>query len=298
MTFALYGSIPAVGKGSVAPLSRAQADSGRVEFRFSVGDESYTAVRLMVRQGSGATTTEARLLVARIRRFAGTADEVTDAVTDLLGLRDTSIRSRQLSCPKAPSHTFSPTSQDIGRPCWCFARHGSYEQVMQLANQRAKLAEGRAKSVSDSPAKLDVVSPEQLQEASRVLAELAGARSELPARLRSSTGLDGLLGEADPCIRRRRKSHLASSNRGARRPRVPRRGQGGRRRGPPVVERSLAGAVEAASEIDAAYRGAPPAGQSGIGASDRPLHGSRRRKIGGRSRIPRLGRGQIIADRD
>ena len=53
---------PRVGKGSVAPLISAQADGGRVEFRFSIGDESYTAVRLIVRQGSGATTTEARLL--------------------------------------------------------------------------------------------------------------------------------------------------------------------------------------------------------------------------------------------
>ena len=49
---------------------------------------SYTAVRLIVRQGSGATTTEARLLHGEGQEvLAGTADEVTDAVTDLLGLR-------------------------------------------------------------------------------------------------------------------------------------------------------------------------------------------------------------------
>ena len=82
---------------------------------------------------------------------------------------------------------------------------GLYEQVMQLANQRAKLAEARAKTVGDSLAKLDVVSPEQLDEASRILAELGGARMELPP-VSGKTLLEGLLGERDQARRCRGES--------------------------------------------------------------------------------------------
>lgn len=197
MTFALYGSIPRVGKGSVAPLISAQADSGRVEFRFSVGDESYTAVRLMVRQGSGATTTEARLLRGENQEvLAGTADEVTGAVTDLLGLRYEHFIKAVVLPQGAFADFLTDQPRDRQALLGALLDLGLYEQVMQLANQRAKLAEGRAKSVRDSLDKLDVVSPEQLEEASRALAGLAGARVELPVRLEEKTRLDGLLGEA------------------------------------------------------------------------------------------------------
>ena len=196
MTFALYGSIPRVGKGSVAPLISAQADSCRVDFRFSVGDETYNAVRLMVRQGSGATTTEARLLRGESQEvMAGTAAEVTEAVTDLLGLR----YEHFIKAVVLPQGAFADflTDQPSDRQDLLNALldMGLYEQVMQLANQRAKLAEGRAKSVGDSLAKLEVASPDQIEEARQRLGDLAQARVELPARLEDMGGLEAQLGE-------------------------------------------------------------------------------------------------------
>jgi len=184
MTFALYGSIPRVGKGSVAPLISAQADSCRVEFRFSVGDETYTAVRLMVRQGSGATTTEARLLRGSGQEvLAGTADEVTAAVTDLLGLRYEHFIKAVVLPQGAFADFLTDQPRDRQALLGALLDMGLYEQIMQLANQRAKLAEARAKSVGDSLAKLEVPAPEQIEEARQRLGDLARARVELPARL-------------------------------------------------------------------------------------------------------------------
>ena len=95
---------------------------------------------------------------------------------------------------------------------------GLYEQVMQLANQRAKLAEGRAKSVGDSLAKLEVATPEQIEEASRQRSgDLARARVELPARLEEMGRLEGLLGEARSSHAAAvDESHAAPGNRSAR----------------------------------------------------------------------------------
>ena len=197
MTFALYGSIPRVGKGSVAPLISAQADSCRVEFRFSVGEETYTAVRLMVRQGSGASTTEARLLRGEGQEvLAGKADEVTNAVTDLLGLRYEHFIKAVVLPQGAFADFLTDQPSDRQDLLGALLDMGLYEQVMQLANQRAKLAEGRAKSVGESLAKLEVASPEQIEEARQRLGDLAQARVELPARLEEMGRLEALLGEA------------------------------------------------------------------------------------------------------
>ncbi|MGH8947770.1 MAG: AAA family ATPase, partial [Acidimicrobiia bacterium] len=197
MTFALYGSIPRVGKGSVAPLISAQADSCRVEFRFSIGDETYIAVRRMERQGSGATTTEARLLRGAGQEvLAGTADEVTDAVTDLLGLRYEHFIKAVVLPQGAFADFLTDQPRDRQALLGALLDMGLYEQVMQLANQRSKLAEGRAKSASDSLAKLEIAAPEQIEEARQRLVDLARARVELPARLEEVARLETLLVEA------------------------------------------------------------------------------------------------------
>ena len=301
MTFALYGSIPRVGKGSVAPLISAQADSGRVEFRFSVGDESYTAVRLMVRQGSGATTTEARLLRGEGQEvLAGTADEVTDAVTDLLGLRYEHFIKAVVLPQGAFADFLTDQPRDRQALLGALLDMGLYEQVMQLANQRAKLAEGRAKSVDDRLAKLDVVSPEQLDEASRLLEELAGARVELPARLEEKTRLDGLLGEA-------RSVHAAAveSLTRLRAIEVPDdletidTDRGAAAENLASVETSLAGAVEAGRVIEEAIAGHPPLASLESARADRLSH---RELVGRRSQLALESHatavGEITADRD
>ncbi len=87
--FSLYGNVPRLAdERMVAPVISQGGLEARVAFDFSVDGHGYRAVRVVRATGrGGATTKEARL----VRRaddevLAGTADELTDAVTDLLGL--------------------------------------------------------------------------------------------------------------------------------------------------------------------------------------------------------------------
>ncbi|HEX5366166.1 MAG TPA: SMC family ATPase, partial [Acidimicrobiales bacterium] len=87
LTFALYGSVPRLDdRRAVAPVISQNLTEARVRLDFTVAGEACTAVRVVraTRHG-GATTREARLERGG-RVVAGTADEVTSAVTDLLGL--------------------------------------------------------------------------------------------------------------------------------------------------------------------------------------------------------------------
>jgi len=274
MTFALYGSIPRVGKGSVAPLISAQADSCRVEFRFSVGDETFTAVRLMVRQGSGATTTEARLLRGSGQEvLAGTADEVTAAVTDLLGLRYEHFIKAVVLPQGAFADFLTDQPRDRQALLGALLDMGLYEQIMQLANQRAKLAEARAKSVGDSLAKLEVPAPEQIEEARQRLGDLTRARVELPARLEEMGRLASLLDGA-----RSRHAAAVESLTRLRAIEVPDDLESldtdlaAAARHLESVEEELAAAVEASEEIDEAAAVHPELASLESARTDRLLH--------------------------
>ena len=65
MVFALYGNVPRLAdQRAVAPVIAQGMAEARVRLDFTVGDQGYTAVRVVRRQGEGrATTKEARLLV-------------------------------------------------------------------------------------------------------------------------------------------------------------------------------------------------------------------------------------------
>jgi DNA repair protein SbcC/Rad50 len=87
--FALYGNVPRLAdERAVAPVISQGRLQASVAFDFSVDGQGYRAVRVVRATGrGGASTKEARL----VRRdddevLAGSADELTDAVTDLLGL--------------------------------------------------------------------------------------------------------------------------------------------------------------------------------------------------------------------
>ena len=88
MIFALYGTIPRLDdRRSVAPVISAQADRAKVAFEFTVGEEEFTAARLVERTKSGATTSEASLERGQDGEvLARGADEVTASVIELLGL--------------------------------------------------------------------------------------------------------------------------------------------------------------------------------------------------------------------
>ncbi|MFN2388011.1 MAG: AAA family ATPase [Actinomycetota bacterium] len=86
MCFALYGSVPRYDdRRLVAPVITQGQLEAKVRFDFSVGGAEYSAVRVVRRQGKGATTKEARL-ERDGEVLAGTADELSAAVVSLLGL--------------------------------------------------------------------------------------------------------------------------------------------------------------------------------------------------------------------
>jgi exonuclease SbcC len=184
MTFALYGSIPRLGKGSVAPLISAQADRARVSFRFTIADETYTAARVLERQGSGATTKEARLQRGHEETvLAGNADEVTNEVTRLLGLSYEHFIKAVVLPQGAFADFLTDRPKDRQALLGELLEMGLYEDVMQRANVRAKIADGKAKTVAESLGKLEVATPLMLDEARVKLATLVEAGQEMPGRL-------------------------------------------------------------------------------------------------------------------
>lgn len=85
--FALYGSVPRYeNRNLVAPAISQGRVEAKVRLDFEIGGKSYTAARVVRRQSpTRATTREARLECDG-DVIAGTADEVTKAVTGLTGL--------------------------------------------------------------------------------------------------------------------------------------------------------------------------------------------------------------------
>jgi DNA repair protein SbcC/Rad50 len=92
IVFALYGTVPRYDdRRKVAPVISQGQPEARVRLDFTVGDADYTAVRVVRRTKTGATTKEARLEWHRGSdsdpvTLAGTADDLSAAVERVLGL--------------------------------------------------------------------------------------------------------------------------------------------------------------------------------------------------------------------
>jgi exonuclease SbcC len=196
MTFALYGTIPRLDdRRTVAPVISAQSDRARVSFDFSVGDQSFTAVRLVERTKGGATTTEARLQSGE-KVLAGSADEVSERVVELLGLSYDHFTKAVV----LPQGAFADFLTDRPRDRQALLRAlldiGLFEQVMQLANARARTAEVRVEGFEESLAKLDVPTPEEVAASRQRLDLLVEAATQLPDRLETMSRLETALTRA------------------------------------------------------------------------------------------------------
>jgi DNA repair protein SbcC/Rad50 len=88
--FACYGTVPRYDdRRLVAPVINQGRNEARVRLTFGVGERRFQATRVVRRTKQGATTKEARLeeiTGGGARTLAGNADELTAAVTGLLGL--------------------------------------------------------------------------------------------------------------------------------------------------------------------------------------------------------------------
>ena len=118
MVFALYGCVPRLDRRAVAPVISLGRTEARVQLEFTVGGEAYTAVRVVRRTKTGATTKEARLergdgevLAGNEREFVGRGRTAARAWA--------STTSRRVSCfPRASSPGSCTPPTRSARTCW------------------------------------------------------------------------------------------------------------------------------------------------------------------------------------
>ena len=190
LTFALYGTVPRLDdRRSVAPVLSQNLTEARVRLDFTVEGVAYTAARVVRRTKTAVSTKEARL-ERDGEVLAGTADEVTAAVTDLLGL----TFEHFITCVSLPQGQFArflhdkPASrQDL---LVKLLGLGLYERVAALARDRGRREQMRAEALATQLEGLAGATPEALAAATQrvgvlgALADrLAAARPEVEAAL-------------------------------------------------------------------------------------------------------------------
>jgi len=143
MTFALYGSVPRLDRRSVHPVITQGQLEARVRFDFGVGDEEYTAVRVVRKTAAGASTKECRL-EREGEVLAGDPDGLTAEVERILGLS----YDHFIKCVVLPQGAFAQflhdKPADRGDLLVKLLDLGVYEQMQQRAGVRAADADKHA----------------------------------------------------------------------------------------------------------------------------------------------------------
>lgn len=200
MVFALYGRVPRLGGNAVAPAITAGADRARVRFDFEVDDVVYTAVRLAQRTPSGgATVKEARLQMGD-QVLADRADDVTEAVAELLKLRFEDF-TRTVVLPQGEFARFlTATKSERQGLLRSLLGMDVYTRVRELARTRSAVATDRADGARRALERLDLADEDTRAAAvvrSDRLTELAEA---IPERETTLAGLDTAVVAADSKI--------------------------------------------------------------------------------------------------
>lgn len=185
MIFALYGCIPRLAQTAVAPIVSLGANEARIRLDFTVGGEGYTAVRIVRRTASGATTKEARLeRSADGEVLAGNGPELTSHVEQVLGLRVGDFTK----CVVLPQGAFQAflhaTGKDRQDLLVKLLDLGIYDHMARLARQR-EVATGQQAEVAEAlMAKLAFATP--------------AARSAVAQRVTALTELRAAVAAAGP----------------------------------------------------------------------------------------------------
>ena len=207
LTFALYGSVPRLDdRRAVAPVISQNLTEARVRLDFTVDGQAHTAVRVVrATRAGGATTKEARLQRGD-EVLAGTADEVTEAVTALLGL----TFEHFTTCVSLPQGQFARFLHDKPRSRQDLLVRlldlGLYDRVATAARQRGAVARNRAEVAAGQLEGLAGVTQEMRAEAvarvealAALVARLAGERPRLDelhaAATRAQARVDELAGQ-------------------------------------------------------------------------------------------------------
>ena len=182
LTFALYGSVPRLDdRRAVAPVISQNQTEARVRLDFTVEGRAHTAVRVVrATKAGGATTKEARLERAG-DVLAGTADEVTDAVTALLGL----TFDHFTTCVSLPQGQFARFLHDKPRSRQDLLVKlldlGLYDRVATAARGRAAVARSQVDLTAGQLERLAGATPEARTVAAEGVAALAALDERLAA---------------------------------------------------------------------------------------------------------------------
>ncbi|HSL27184.1 MAG TPA: SMC family ATPase, partial [Acidimicrobiia bacterium] len=171
MCFALYGSVPRHGKGSVAPVVTQGLVEATVAFRFSIGDQIFQVARRVRKdpKRKAASTGEASLERVdnngAVETLATGAGQVTDRVMDLLGLDFDQFTT----CVLLPQGEFARFLHDkpAGRQelLTALLDLGIYDRVGQAALVRQRVAEDRLAMIDRRLVELEAMTEQDLAEA-------------------------------------------------------------------------------------------------------------------------------------
>ncbi len=180
LLFALYGIVPRYGdKRAVEPVVSLGKNEARVRFDFSVGDTNYSAVRVVRRTKTGATTAEARL-EGGAEPIMG-ADEVTEAVEALLGLGFDHFTK----CVVLPQGQFAAFLHDSAAKRQELLRQlldlGRYRRIREVAVERQRLADATVEVLTTQINDLAFATDGALEAAEARRARLAALRDEIDA---------------------------------------------------------------------------------------------------------------------
>ena len=209
MIFALYGSVPRLGERAVAPVISQGRQDARVRLDFALGDERYTAVRVVRRGKSGNASTREARLERDDEVVAGNVRELDAAVERLIGLDFQQFTT----CAVLPQGDFArflhAAPADRQKLLTQLLGFAVYAAMRQRANQRAAVgrdrmdvAQHRLEGLADVNKKAEKAHAERLAalkalqaEATQVLATIADLegqaeavaprRTELAARLKA-----------------------------------------------------------------------------------------------------------------
>jgi exonuclease SbcC len=180
LTFALYGCVPRLDdRRAVAPVVSQNLTEARVRLDFTVDGVEHTAVRVVrTTRGGGATTKEARLQRGE-EVLAGTADEVTEAVTELVGLG----YDHFVTCVSLPQGQFARFLHDKPRDRQDLLVRlldlGLYDRVASAARQRSAVDRNAAEVAARQLDRLAGATPEARAAAADRVAALAALADRL-----------------------------------------------------------------------------------------------------------------------
>ena len=202
MVFALYGCVPRLDRNAVEPIISLGRPEARVVLDFTVAGVAYTAARVVRRTKSGATTKEARLESGG-EVLAGSAKELTEAVTALLGL----TIDHFTTCVVLPQgefmrllHAGPSERQDL---LISLLELGLYERMARVAKGREQHSRQEADLARALLDKVAFATPGALSSASARVAALQAASDQVDAAVPELARLQEI--EAD------RKRELAAA---------------------------------------------------------------------------------------